>query len=192
MVDPAYLAMTITTPVPIPTVSWLSLREAAQFSGKSVHTLKKLVQSDKILNKKVSGKYGKESRIGKESLIGYYQNLGEPIQTPDNTPSIPIILGSSTHNQNPTPTPDNVVIPPEEDDSTTEESKKQYERIIQNLENQISILTNELSKRNGEIERLQTIITNQQTLSLQQSKQYSALLESQETKETRKKILGLF
>jgi hypothetical protein len=174
--------MTNTIDIPQTSNQWLSMKEASEITGKSVHTIKKLVQKDKVKNKKVKGKYGDETRILASDLEDYYkeeikgQTKHEPkadkpqTNTSDNTQD----NGQTTVTGN---------------DSTT---VKVYIELVESLKSQNGELLKELENKNAQIEKLQTIITNQQSLSLQQNQNYTKMLEDSEEKNERKKLFGLF
>ena len=50
----------------------LSILEAANISGKSIHTIKKLIAQNKINTTKISGKFGHETRLELDDIVAYY------------------------------------------------------------------------------------------------------------------------
>jgi ABC-type phosphate transport system auxiliary subunit len=146
----------------------LSIREAANICGKSIHTIKKLIQENKIKSTKVVGKFGRESRIALEEIVSYYGpniiNLGARIVEEESNKGFNKI-------SNDTPNNDllNQYIIDQNDflKKEIESLRKDKERM--QLEN---------DERRKEVEKIHTLLENQQTLSLGLQGQIKSLTDS--------------
>jgi hypothetical protein len=154
------------------TTNQLSVLEAANISGKSIHTIKKLIAQKKIKTTKISGKFGHESRIELNDIMAYYgpNNINLSIRgikekvniSNDITPkkTLNIIKNNDLLNQ--------FII--DQNDFLKKE--------IESLKNDKLKLYEEIESKRKEVEKVHTLLENQQTLSLGLQQQIKSLTDN--------------
>lgn len=127
----------------------ITIKEAAEICKKSVHTIKKLIQEKKIKSTKIQGNNGLEIRLEKSDILKYYDL--------NNHPNIFIKVDPNNPNNQKISTETNEVL----------ELRKDKEKLYTQIES-----------RTAELERMQKLFENQQTLMLGLQQQIKTLTDN--------------
>lgn len=150
----------------------LSILEAANISGKSIHTIKKLIAQNKIKTTKISGKFGHETRIELDDIVAYYgpnnidlsiRGIEERVNTPSDT----------TPNKTPNNFKNNDLL-----NQFIIDQNDFLKKEIESLKNDKVKLYEEIESKRKEVEKVHTLLENQQTLSLGLQTQLKSLTDS--------------
>lgn len=142
-------------------ISLISAKEASEISGKSIITIKRAVSKKLLWSKKVRGLNGFEIRVKKEDVLKYF-NLHQPISKSQND----IYHG----------------IPQAISNSTNDKENPYLKVILDQLEKR----SNENEKLLEKIDKLHTLLENQQKLTHQLQNQVTSLTENQNLMLTQK------
>jgi excisionase family DNA binding protein len=127
----------------------ITIKEAANICNKSVHTIKKLIQEKKIKSTKIQGNNGLEIRLERGDILKYYDL--------NNDPNIFIKVDPNNPNNQKIETETNEVL----------ELRKDKEKLFAQIES-----------RTLELERMQKLFENQQTLMLGLQQQIKTLTDN--------------
>jgi hypothetical protein len=150
----------------------LSILEAANISGKSIHTIKKLIAQNKIKTTKISGKFGHETRLELDDIVAYYgpnninlsiRGIEERVNTPSDT----------TPNKTPNTTKNNDLL-----NQFIIDQNDFLKKEIESLKNDKVKLYEEIESKRKEVEKVHTLLENQQTLSLGLQTQLKTLTDN--------------
>ena len=159
-------------------VTWLNMKDAAEFIGKSHAMIKILVAQKKVKSTKVKGKYGLEVRVDAGSLKEYYKDEDNSYTNPYKK-DIPTIKKIEINESNTNIQQDNAYfrITEQHLDFLTTEIKVKNEQ-IQNLEKDKTNLNDEVVSRRSEQERILKLFENQQSLMLSLQQQMKTLTDA--------------
>jgi hypothetical protein len=159
-------------------VTWLNMKDAAEFIGKSHAMIKILVAQKKIKSTKVKGKYGLEVRVDAGSLKEYYKDEDNSYINPYKKDT-PILTNTELKKSNPEIQHDNAYfrITEQKLDSLTAELKSKDEQ-IKNLEINTNKLYLEIEAKRSDQERILKLFENQQSLMLSLQQQMKTLTDA--------------
>jgi excisionase family DNA binding protein len=130
-------------------INQITIKEAAKICNKSVHTIKKLIQEKKIKSIKIRGRNGLEIRLEKNDILKHYD--------PNNDPNIFIKVDPNNSNNQDFNLETNEIL----------ELRKDKEKLFAQIES-----------RTVELERMQKLFENQQTLMLGLQQQIKSLTDN--------------
>jgi hypothetical protein len=160
-------------------LTWLNMKDAAEFIGKSHAMIKLLVANKKVKSTKVKGKYGFEVRVDAKSLKDYYSSEDNSLDSKDKAKIIKASIAELLPRPIASITNENAYFKLTEQklDNLSSELKIKNEQ-IKNLEINTNKLYEEIESKRSEQERILKLFENQQSLMLSLQQQMKTLTDA--------------